>query len=70
MATFDHAPKITLEINRCYDCGRYWALENAVSGTCPKCAQDKIMRLLDDVARHERAVASVRGALTKAKKRR
>jgi predicted RNA-binding Zn-ribbon protein involved in translation (DUF1610 family) len=69
MATFEHRVDITLAVQRCYNCGRYWAHENAVSGTCPTCAQDKIERLVNDVTRHERAAASLRGALTKAKRR-
>lgn len=71
MASFEHRVDITLVVERCYDCGRYWAHENTVSNTwCPKCAGDKIARFLDQANKHDRALASLRGALTKAKKRR
>lgn len=70
MATLTHKPEIDLHVTRCFDCGRYWALENAVSGTCPKCAQGRIDRLIAESNKHDRAVASLRGSLTKAKARR
>jgi len=69
MATFEHRVDITLAVQRCYECGRYWAHENAVSGTCPTCAQDRIDRLVEEANKHDRAVASLRGALTKAKRK-
>jgi hypothetical protein len=70
MTTFTHKPEIELTVTRCYDCGRYWALESAVGGTCPKCAQDTIDRYVEEASKHDRAIASLRGALTKAKARR
>jgi len=67
--TFEYKPEITLVVQRCYECGRYWAHENSVSGTCPKCAQDRINKFVRELEGHNRVVASLRGAITKAKMR-
>jgi predicted nucleic acid-binding Zn-ribbon protein len=61
--------EIELSEHRCYDCGRYWALESAVSGECPKCASDRIKERYADLDAANRTIAALHGALTKAKRK-
>jgi len=68
-----HEAKIALTLSRCWDCGRYWAREHAFchnEGTCPFCAKAAIERAVESETKALRSVASLRGALTKAKGKR
>lgn len=68
---FTHEAKFQLEINRCWGCGRYWAVETfAAGGDCPCCANAKYERLWNEFEKLQRTVNSLRGAVTKAKGRR
>lgn len=67
--TFTCSPGLTLNGNRCVTCGRWWAVEQYVSGTCPKCAARRIAAADDEVAVAHRTIAALRGALTKANRR-
>jgi predicted RNA-binding Zn-ribbon protein involved in translation (DUF1610 family) len=69
VSSFVHKADVELEINRCYDCGRWWALEKNVRGQCPRCARADIERAEEREVKAQRGMATLRGALTKAKKR-
>jgi hypothetical protein len=58
---------ITLDVERCFECGRFWAVERGVLGRCPCCADDRASKLVDELAAAERVNRALRGALTKAK---
>jgi hypothetical protein len=62
---------VQLESRRCWKCGRHWAYEKFVNEHpgCPVCAGNENSRLYDRVQKLERSLASVRGALTKARNR-
>ena len=63
-------PAVAIDIVRCYDCGRYWGFERGFRGQCPICADRKIQRIVSEAERNERVVRSLRGALTRTRKRR
>lgn len=69
MAEVQHSITIALTVHRCVDCGRHWALEVHWAGTCPICAYKRVNAAIDEQARLERVVRSLRGALTRAKGR-
>lgn len=72
MAELRHTVDHLLETRRCYECGRYWAIESAFvdRSRCPFCAGKAIAKALDETAAAERTARSLRGALTAAKRRR
>jgi hypothetical protein len=59
--------EVILDMSRCYDCGRWWAIERGFTGVCPKCASDKIDRVYREQERLGRVVQSLRGVVTRAK---
>jgi hypothetical protein len=59
--------KIKLQVDRCYDCGRFWALEVTVTGTCPRCAQQKVERAWDETKTAQRSASALRAALARDK---
>ncbi len=63
--------EIDLVKRRCFDCGRFWALERFVAGdvTCPLCGGEKIRRAQAEVDRLERSNRSLRAARTRSKAR-
>jgi hypothetical protein len=65
----NHSVTVQLDITRCYDCGRFWAIEQGYRGDCPHCAKNKRSERFEALEHAERSIASLRGALTKAKKR-
>lgn len=68
MIEYPHQPTIILAVRRCYECGRFWALEKAVEGSCPSCeARRRHMRMEEEDAK-DRTIRSLRGAITKMKK--
>ena len=71
MHTFDFSPKLQLTARRCYQCGRYWAIESScpASALCPRCQEEQTENARDTVRQLERTISCLRGALTKAKKR-
>ena len=66
---FNHTPTIELTTRRCVDCGRYYATEAWPSATCPYCADRKVDARRAEEARLGRVVSALRGALTRANKR-
>ena len=70
MSYFKHTNEINLDIHRCYDCGRFWALEQGWPGDCPNCARRSQNEKLEESDAKDRTIAALRGALTKAKKTR
>ena len=62
------SPEIIIDIQRCYNCGRFWGTERGISGTCPRCADTKIEQANDRVKAMERSIRSLRGAITRKKK--
>jgi Zn finger protein HypA/HybF involved in hydrogenase expression len=64
-----HEVKVELEVNRCYECGRWWALEKGMRGQCPRCARAAVELAEEREMKAARGMATLRGALTKAKRR-
>lgn len=60
-------PQLTLRVERCYDCGRYYAVEPARASRCPYCAAADVNRALEALATAERSAAATRGALSRLK---
>jgi hypothetical protein len=72
--TFQLQPSLQLAAKRCYDCGRWWGAESGHLGApeamCPLCAGKTLRREMATVRELERSNAALRGALTKARRRR
>lgn len=68
MSTTRINAELELEINRCSDCGRYWALEQNVNGNCPRCARIKSDDRWNKIYALEKRVSALKGALTRKKK--
>lgn len=60
----------TIDEHRCHECGRWWWLEKGLPGRCPHCAQLKVDEKFHELESAHRTIASLRGALTKAKAKR
>lgn len=62
---------IQLSGKRCANCGSFWAVESRVVifARCPVCAGKNIDEAEERVCKAERAVAALRGALKRAKRR-
>lgn len=63
-------PTISLDLHRCFKCGRHWACEAVRHPSCPLCSAQEIQRMQKEVDRMVRSNAALRGAVTRAKKRR
>ncbi|HEX2679550.1 MAG TPA: hypothetical protein VHM19_23030 [Polyangiales bacterium] len=63
-------PTIRLERRRCIECGRYWAYEtfHLEEPECPVCAGREIERLKAKVAKLDRVINALRGALNRRRK--
>jgi hypothetical protein len=61
-------PQVNIETHRCYECGRWWALEQGWDGDCPGCAHTKRMERYEALESALRSIRSLKGALTKAKR--
>jgi hypothetical protein len=63
---------ISLKVRRCYECGNYWAVEGRVCGAprCPICAGVAVDGANQRADKAERSARSLRGALTRARRRR
>ena len=59
---------MVLEHRRCSGCGRWWAIERGFSGLCPICSYEKIESIRADLARAERTINALKGAVTRARK--
>ncbi len=70
MADLDLQQTVPLRVQRCYKCGRWFAYEPIGGYRCPLCAGARIEELEAEAAKNQRAMASLRGAVTKARKRR
>lgn len=73
MSEFNHQPTLTLETHRCWECGRFWAIEKGFtinSGTCPHCARRDLDKAEADRATLERSNRALRGAIARMRKRR
>lgn len=65
---------LKLETRRCWKCGKYWALESGAasihgSTTCSQCQQSYINSLNHDLQKRDRSIISLRGAITKLRKK-
>lgn len=62
---------LTMRKRRCYDCGRWWAYEWFEAGEpeCPVCAGKLVARLRETIAKIERAVAALKGVVSRKGKR-
>lgn len=63
-------PAVTLKPLRCFDCGRWYAVEGARASRCPYCAAADIFRAVQGQEAAERSAAATRGALSRLKTRR
>ena len=65
-------PTVELKLERCYECGRYWAHETASPGPvgCPLCTLKRKSKLYDECLALQRRLVSQRGATTKARRKR
>ncbi len=70
IATFTLNNPINLETIRCYECGRYYAVEASHynSQNCPYCAHNSVCRANARADAAERSKNSLRGALSRLKK--
>jgi Zn finger protein HypA/HybF involved in hydrogenase expression len=59
---------IEMETQRCYDCGRYWALEKGRRGQCPVCGHKRSDALSEETLRLGRVINALRAAITRAKR--
>lgn len=62
--------RFTLIATRCFDCGKFYALEHNYSGSCPYCAKDRANRHFMSENKLERSIRSLKGAITKLKQKR
>jgi len=69
MNDLEITPKVLLEVIRCWECGRWWALEKGIAGTCPSCAERKIKAANGRADAAERSARASRGAATRARQR-
>ncbi len=60
-------PQLTLTVVRCFDCGRWYAVEGARVSRCPYCAAADVSRAIDRQEAAERSAAATRGALSRLK---
>jgi len=61
---------LQFDVIRCFDCGRFWALEKnsgMASGICPFCSISKNELLQRNLESERRRNAGLRGALTRMK---
>jgi predicted RNA-binding Zn-ribbon protein involved in translation (DUF1610 family) len=59
-----------VDLGWCWNCGRVWGCENKMNHyECPRCVGDELVRVKAERAALERKIRSLRGALTRAKKR-
>lgn len=70
MAELNLNMNISLVTERCYECGRWFALEYGWSGKCPYCAARKIGNARSERDALERVVRAQRGAITRMRRRR
>lgn len=56
---------ITVDLYRCYECGRWWGVERGQSGQCPVCAGKAVGSANGRADRAERQMRGLRGALTR-----
>lgn len=58
---------IKLAIERCYDCGHFWAYESRVgNATCPVCARRKLDAIGEELAKLEKRLTAQKSATTRA----
>jgi hypothetical protein len=69
---FNLQTNIELVARRCYDCGRWWAVERGWADTsaCPMCCGKSLSHRLQTIAALERSIRSLRGAATRSRRRR
>lgn len=46
----EHAPKVRLVVERCWECGAYWGCERRGARICPLCATRKVVEAEGKVA--------------------
>lgn len=59
--------EVVLDQYRCDKCGRFWAVEHDVSSECPHCAAVVVGEHQSVIARLNRRISSLQGALTRKK---
>ena len=69
MTTFSRNWLISYQDERCSTCGTIWAIELEKIGTCPRCAVTQRQEKYNYILRLEKQVASLKGQITKLKKR-
>lgn len=60
---------VELTTRRCWSCGKWWACESAGGGECPMCAGDHAVQAKQRIAGLESKVSHLRGAITRARRK-
>lgn len=62
--------QIGIEVRRCYTCGRWYGYEQGQQGGCNMCTNKFWRNAQTAVTERDRTISALKGALTKAKRRR
>lgn len=68
-AELHHDVRVHLTVNRCCECGRWWANERGRGTGCPHCMNEALAELYANLEKQGRTITGLKGALTKAKKK-
>ena len=68
MARYTLNQTIEMESQRCFACGRWWALEVGRSGQCPSCKSRYTDSTEAELAKSKRTIAGLKGALARIKR--
>lgn len=64
----NHQPTIALSIERCWECGSFWALEQGKNGKCPHCARRAIDAAYEESKQLEKRLNAQKAATSRAAK--
>jgi hypothetical protein len=59
-----------LQVQRCYECGRYWAREGTSACGCPYCTEVARRETIAREMKLERRIYALKGVITKLRGRR
>lgn len=66
MSRHQRSYTVEMDEDRCFKCGRWWALEvGAGRGSCPKCKASWIDDLEQRLAKANRTIAGLKGAMNR-----
>lgn len=55
----------TLDLHRCFTCGRFYATEAGFQGNCPICGYKVVKKAQDEEQKLMRVISALRGVITK-----